>query len=147
MAYNRDITADDKVFFDTDRALSYTIAAGDPTTAELEANDYVPVDVTGFSFAWVLKATAASDTALIEKTTAAGGITITGTYNVNPVTNTQRVRVQIEDEDTYGPDPTPAIIVAAPATYHYALKRLDAGAETIYVWGKFRLLLAAAWEG
>jgi hypothetical protein len=146
VAYQRDITADDKVFFDTDQALSYTIASGNPTAAQLAANAYVPADVTGFSFAWVLKATPDASTALITKTTAAGGITITGVYNVAPLVNTQRVRVQLEDEDTYGPDPTPAIIVAAPGTYHYALKRLNAGAETIYVWGKFRLLLAAAWE-
>lgn len=145
MAYQRDITEDDKVFYDTDQALEFIIADGDPTTEQLAAGDYVPIDISGYSLIWVLKRKATSEVALIEKRTAGGGISITGTWDADPTANTQRVRVLIDDTDTYGPEVSPVQIVA-PGTYAHALKRLDTGAETIYTWGSFELILAAAWE-
>lgn len=145
MAYNRDITADDQVFYDTDKVLRYTVYEGNPTAAEILAGTAVLQDVAGWSLAWTLRKTAKAAAALIEKSTADGSITITGTFNLDPDVNTQRVLVAIEDTDTYGPEGAPVQIVK-PGSYEYALKRLDPGSETVLAWGTFELMQAAAWE-
>lgn len=145
MAYQRDITDADQIFYDTDRALVYTVAEGNPTTEDFASNAYIPADVSAYDLTWVLKKTAKSAVVLIEKSTTNGGLTVTGTYDADPVTNTQRVRVLIQDTDFYGPELDPVPIVP-PGVYQYALKRLDAGAETILAWGSFEIILAAAWE-
>lgn len=147
MAYNRDITADDKVFFDTDRTLVYTVYAGDPTAAQIAAGTAVPLNVAGFTVAWVLRKTPTSAVPLIEKTNegSPSDISITGVYNVSPLINTQRIEVILRDYDTYDPTGSPTVEVKA-GNYHYALKRLDTDAEAILAWGRFRLLRAAAWE-
>lgn len=145
MAYHRDITADDKVFFDTDRTLRYAVYEGDPTAEQIAAGTAVPKDVAAMDLAWVLRKKVNSiDPPLIEKTLSAG-ISITGIFNVDPTVNTQRVQVQLDDTDTYDPDASPPVEIKA-GTYVYALKRLDAGAETILAEGSFTLLRAAAWE-
>lgn len=136
MAIQRDITADDGVFFDTDVVLKFAITSGDPA---------VPVDVATWTFAWVLrKKVDSADPAIIEKTTGAG-ITVTGTYDADPEVNTQRVEVEIEDTDTYDPDGSPVVLVKA-GDYVHALKRIDDGVESVLTFGKFKLLRAAAWE-
>lgn len=146
MAYERDITADDKVFFDTTRTLKYTVYAGNPTAAEITAGTAVPLDVAGFTLAWVLRKKTNSAVALIEKTNegSPSDISITGTYNVDPDINTQLIEVILRDYDTYDPTGSPPVEVKA-GNYHYALKRLDEP-EDILAWGRFRLLRAAAWE-
>lgn len=146
MAYERDITAEDQVFFDTDRVLRYAVFQGNPTAEEIAAGDAVPEDITGWSLAWTLRRTPKSQTALIEKATGGSGITITGSYNVDPSINTQRVEVLIEDTDTYDPDASPEVNVKPSTSYAYALKRTDDGAESILAFGAFTLLQAAAWE-
>lgn len=145
MAYNRDITADDQMFYDTDRVLRYQVFQGSPTLEEVLANTAIPDDVTGWSLVWVLRRSAKATAILIEKSTAGGGITITGVYDADPLANTQRVLVAIDDTDTYGPVVDPVEIVK-PGVYEYALKRLDPGSETILAWGSFELIQAAAWE-
>jgi hypothetical protein len=83
------------------------------------------LDVTGFTLAYVLrKGNSDADPALIAKTTASG-ITITGVFNATPASNTQRVLVAIEDIDTDD---------LKPGSYQHALKRTDAGAETILMY-------------
>jgi hypothetical protein len=145
MAYQRDITADDKVYFDTDRLLRYSVYDGDPTAEEIAAGTATPLDVTGWDLAWVLrKKTNSADPPLIEKTVGAG-ITITGTFNSDPDINTQRIEVLLADSDTYDPAASPPVEIKA-GSYVYALKRIDAGSETILAEGKFTLLRAAAWE-
>jgi hypothetical protein len=146
MAYNRDITTDDRVFYDTDQTISYTVYQGEPTAAQIAANTAVPQNVAGWSMAWVLRKAGSTVAAVIEKTTGGGGITITGTYNVDPTVNTQRVLVLIEDTDTYGPEEEPVQIVNPNSDYEYALKRTDDGSETILAYGTFALLRSAAWE-
>lgn len=148
MAYERDITADDQVFYDTDRLLRYTIYRGDPTAADIAAGDAIPQDVSGWSLAWVLRKKAKSpDPPLISKSNVDSppSIAIVGTYDADPVVNTQRVEVTIEDTDTYDPDASPVLEIK-PGTYVYALKRIDDGSETILAYGSFTLLQAAAWE-
>lgn len=145
MAYQRNITADDKVYFDTDRLLRYTVYAGDPTAEEITAETATPEDVTGWDLAWVLrKKPNSADPPLIEKTLS-DGITISGVFDSDPSANTQRVEVLLADTDTYDPDASPPLEIKA-GTYVYALKRLDPGSETILAEGTFTLLRAAAWE-
>lgn len=144
MAYNRDITAADQVFYDTDRLLRYTIYQGGSTAAEIAAGTAIPEDVTGWALTWVLKKKV-DGAALIEKATSGSGIVISGVYDADPSVNTQRVEVTIDDTDTYDPDASPEIEIR-PGDYVYALKRTDAGGETILAYGKFKLLQAAAWE-
>lgn len=121
-------------------------AAGFLTPAELTvaitAGTAVPVDVSGFSFAWLLRTgDKATGDPLLEKSTAAG-ISIVGTYDADPAVNTQCVRVQLEDTDTAAADGSAVVI--EPGGYRYSLKRMDAGAETIYARGKFKLSEATA---
>jgi hypothetical protein len=81
------------------------------------------VDVSGYALQYILrKGNSDSDPALITKATGGSGITITGSFNATPASNTQRVLVAIEDSDTSG---------LKPGSYQHALKRTDAGAETI----------------
>lgn len=147
MPYNLDITAEDKVFFDTDQPVVFTIYAGNPTAAQVAAGTAVPLDVAGFTLAFVVRKKPDSAVALIEKTNegSPSDISITGTYNVSPLINTQRIEVLLHDYDTYDPSASPAVEIKA-GNYHYALKRIDANAEKILTWGRFRLLRAAAWE-
>lgn len=152
MAYQRDITAADKVFFDTDRILSYEIFARELTLAEqvaLESGDDVDApmqDVAGWELAWTLRKAPKTATALIDKASGGGGITVVGVFNVSRSLNTQRVEVLVEDTDTYDPDVSPEVYVKPSTTYAYALKRTDEGQEGILAWGGFTLMQAAAWE-
>lgn len=150
MSLERDLgfTAADRVFYDTDKLLIYTIWQGEPTQAQIDAGQAVPEDVTGWDLAWVMRAKPSSpDPPLIEKFSAGSpaDIAITGVYNVSPGSNTQRVEVTLHDTDTYDPDASPAVNLK-PKIYHYALKRLNDGAETILAFGKLKLSQAAAWE-
>lgn len=145
MAYRRDITADDKVFYDTDNILKFRVWSGDPTAAEIAANTATPQDVTGWTMSWTLRKKAkTADPPLIYKTTSSG-IAITGVFNADPLVNTQRVEVTIEDTDTYDVSVSPNVIIKA-GMYEHALKRTDTGSEGILTWGTFKLLQAAAWE-
>ncbi len=147
MAYLRNITSADEVFFDTDVVLSFTIYDGNPTTAEITAGTATPIDVATWDLEWMLRKKVNSvDPPLILKTTGSpGGIQVTGTFNASPSLNTQRVEVTIEDEDTYGPESAPVVIVKE-GDYVHSLKRIDPGVETILTYGSFKLLRAAAWE-
>lgn len=146
MSYLRDITADDRVFYDTDRILRYTIYEADSTDEAIAAGTAVPLDVSGWSLAWQLRKKAKDLDALIDKNTGSpGGIAIVGIFNADPDVNTQRIEVTIEDTDTYDPDVDP-VVNLKPGSYVYALKRTDPGAEDILAFGSFTLLQAAAWE-
>lgn len=149
MAYRRDITEEDKIFYDTDNILNYTVYQGDPTAEEIEAGTAVPQDVSGWTLGWFFrKKTGTADPPLIYKSNTgspADGIAIIGAYNVSPSLNTQRVQVTLGERDTYDPLASPAVVIR-PGDYNYSLKRLDEGSNTILAWGKFKLIQAAAWE-
>lgn len=146
MPYQRNITSADKIFYDTDQILRYTIYAPGATDAQIAAGTAIPQDVTGWSMSWTLRRkTGSPDPPLILKTTSGGGITITGVFNSDPLLNTQRVDVLIEDKDTYDTSVNP-IVNIEPGMYQYALKRTDTANETILAWGSFELLQAAGWE-
>jgi hypothetical protein len=131
MAIHRDITRKDQVFIDTDRILRNKVWKGNPTQAQIDANQAVPEDVTGWTLSWVLSEV--GGVALVSKATGSG-ISITGVYNVDPTLNTQRVDVLLEDTDT---------VALARGTYIYKLKRTDPGEETVLAFGTFELLEAA----
>lgn len=120
--------------------------AGFLTPEELEtaiaAATAVLLDVSGFTFEWILRTSdKATGDPLLEKTSGAG-ISIVGTYHADPDVNTQRVRVQLDDTDTATADGSSVTLAAG--NYRYALKRTDAGSETIYARGKFKLSEATA---
>lgn len=147
MAYKRDLTADDQIFYDADRVLRYAVYQGNPTAAEVAAGTAIPENVAGWECSWTLRRTV-DGAVLIQKTTGSG-ITISGTYNASALLNTQRIEVFLEDTDTYtaGAQPEdPPVVDIAPGNYVYALKRLDAGAETPLAYGKLKLLKTAGWE-
>jgi hypothetical protein len=92
---------------------------GEDKTVEFEILDTrgLPVDITGWSLRLVVKSQA--NTILIDK-----NATITGTYNVDRVLNTQLAVVTLTDDDLSIDD----------GTHQYSLKRTDAGSETVLVY-------------
>lgn len=144
MAYIRNITSDDQVFYDTDNFLDFTVYQGNPTAEQIEAGDVIPEDISAYELTWVLKKKAKDTLELITKTIG-DGIEILGDYDPDPAINTQIARVTLKDTDTYDPDVSPEVNIK-PGTYVHALKRTDEDNETVYTVGTFTLLQAAAWE-
>ena len=128
MAIERNITSTDGWFTGTDKKLVFAVYKADKVT---------PEDVTIWDMSWMVKRffTTLDADALVKKTTALGSLTITGVYNVDPVTNTQRVRCTVTDEDI-------AVLKAVPVKYYHELKRTEAGSEEILVYGTLELIQA-----
>jgi hypothetical protein len=74
------------------------------------------------------------DRVVLTRTTGGSTITITGSFNADPDTNTQRVNVLVEDTDTDN---------MQPGRYYYVLRRTDAGNETVLAYGDIDLKKAA----
>ena len=104
-------------FVGEDKAIPFEIYTDDEVTIQ---------DVTGFTMRWVLRKRKDDDAILLDKTTAGATITITGSYNADPDTNTQRVNVIIADTDTEH---------FQPGRYYHTLKRTDAGFATVLSYG------------
>lgn len=131
MATESNIDKDDNVFIGEDKTLSFTV---------LDA-DGVPMDISGWALAFIVRSKDTSTgTPVLTKTTSSG-ITITGTYNATPASNTQRAVVSLVDTDTAENDGT---VIIKPAKYRYSLKRTDSGSETILAFGNFVLREATA---
>lgn len=107
--------------------------AGNPTIVS-----GTPVDVSAWSLVWILRSSQKAAAALLTKTSGSG-IAITGTYDADRSTNTQRVIVTLDDLDTYDDTDPDAVVELAPRVYAYSLKRTDAGSETVLVWGNLPL--------
>jgi hypothetical protein len=92
------------------------------------ADETVSIDIAGWGLSWIIKrrASDSNGNAILRKTTGAG-IAITGTFDANPVTNTQRATVSVADTDTEAKD---------PGLYLWELKRTDANQETILAYGR-----------
>jgi len=112
-------------FVGEDKAIPFEIYTDDEVTIQ---------DVTGFTMRWVLRKRKDDDAILLDKTTAGATITITGSYNADPDTNTQRVNVIIADTDTEH---------FQPGRYYHTLKRTDAGLATVLSYGDAHLKKAA----
>ncbi len=125
MAREQHIGASDEWFIGEDKVFAFEIYSADKATIE---------DVSGWALAWVLRQQGESDAVRLTKTTGAATITITGSFNATPATNTQRVNVIIADTDTDN---------LQPGTYLHALKRTTDGSETILSYGTATLKKAA----
>lgn len=104
-----------EIFRGEDKILSVTVDDGETPA--------VAVNITGWTLSFTLRETTGSATALLTKTTASG-ITIT-----DPTAGV--FQVSIEDVDT---------IALTPGKYAYDVKRMDAGAEAVLVYGTLTLL-------
>lgn len=119
-----------ELFTGTDRLLDVTVRTFDQTKVD-GIGDTVK-DITGWALSFVLKRRKgdADVDALLTKTTAGGGVTIAGTFNADPLVNSQRLTVAIADSDTDA---------LTPGLAHYEVKRTDAGLEVVLVYGTCRL--------
>lgn len=125
MARQQHLGASDDWFIGEDKTLAFEIYSSDEATIQ---------DVSGWAISWVLRKMGDSNAVVITKTTGESTVTITGSYNATPATNTQRVNVLITDDDTDN---------LQPGTYEHALKRTTAGNETILSYGMAELKKAA----
>lgn len=110
---------------------------GEDKTLEFEIYDSTGAaiqDVSGWAIQWVMRKVFDGNAIVISKTTGAGTITITGSYNSDPDVNTQRVAVAITDDDTDN---------LQPGQYEHALKRTTSGSETVLSYGQVHLKKAA----
>jgi hypothetical protein len=103
------------MFRGEDKVLSVTVDNG--------ATPPVAVNITGWTLSFTLRLTAGDATALVTKTTASG-ISLTA-----PLTGV--LQVLLEDVDT---------VALSPGKYAYDVKRMDAGAEAVLVYGTLTLL-------
>src|SRR5574338_326092 len=126
MALVQNITSDDLVFIGTDLTLRCRYKDGE-----------APPNVSGWALSWMLKRRKSDgdDEAIITKTSNAGGISVSGTYNADPDLNEQRIYVAIADEDTAAVG-SPAGPIN-PGSYRHELKRTDEGLETVLLEGSF----------
>lgn len=87
------------------------------------------INILGWALSWMVKRhkDQADNAALLTKTTAGGAIVIAGTFNATPSVNTQRATLTVPDDDTDTEVPE--------GTYHWELKRTDAGFETVLAYG------------
>jgi hypothetical protein len=146
----------DRIYVGEDKTLAFFVFAAGTSQAQAEAfvkvkrgtataaettlaGTAVMLDVSGYAMSWVLrKGDKTADPALLTKSTGAGTITITGVFNASSTLNTQQVNVALYDTDTAAADGSSVVI--PPKTYRYALKRTDAGSETMLTVGDFELL-------
>lgn len=112
-----DIVEADRFYTNADYEINCYVKQSDETTAQ---------DVSGWAFSWMMKKreSDADADAVVEKTTAGGGISIEDGPDGH-------VRVLIEDDDTQG---------VRAGVYVHELKRIDAGLEAPVIKGMVVLL-------
>ena len=125
MAREQHIGGTEDWFIGEDKTLKFEIY--DSTEEQI-------TDVSSYAMAFYLRQHGGPDTRLLTKTTGASTITVTGSHNADPDTNTQRTNVLIEDTDTDN---------LQPGLYTYALWRTDSGNETVLAYGTAVLKKAA----
>lgn len=148
-------TPEDRLFLGDNIDLEFEILQddGEPVYLDaLDANgnlqpnpDKLPQDVSGWDFAFYvrLKDTSA-DPPLLELRSDVSplGISITGTFNADRATNTQRVLVTLDDTDTDSNSSFPQ----KKKTYRHSLKRMNDDFEKVLVRGNLVLLKATTPE-
>lgn len=98
---------------------------------EIYSSDEATIqDVTGWSCSWTLRRVQGDDEILLTKTTGGSGITITGSYNATPATNTQRISVAVTSGNTTN---------LQPGLYWHCLRRTDSSSETVLSYGDVTL--------
>jgi hypothetical protein len=126
MARLQHIGASEDWFIGEDKTLAFEVYDG---SAESTIKD-----VTGFAIEFKMRLRTDGDRVVLTRTTGGSTITITGSFNADPDTNTQRVNVLVEDTDTDN---------MQPGRYYYVLRRTDAGNETVLAYGDIDLKKAA----
>jgi len=121
MARQQNLGESAEWFVGEDKTLPFEIYSDDEATIQ---------NVTGFAMHWVLRTRKDDDAILLDKSTGEATITISGSYNADPDTNTQRVNVIIADTDTEH---------FQPGRYYHTLKRTDAGLATVLSYGDVHL--------
>lgn len=121
MAREQHIGGSDHWFIGEDKTLPFEIY--DSTEEQIQ-------NVTGYAIGFYLRKILEGDPLVFSKTTGASTITITGSYNADPDTNTQRINVLITDDDTDN---------LQPGQYQYSLWRTDSGSETVLAYGTVEL--------
>jgi hypothetical protein len=124
MARLQHIGASQDWFIGEDKTLAFEIYTSDEATIQ---------DVSAFAMAFYLREVLESDRKVLTCTTGASTITVTGSHNADPDTNTQRTNVIVADTDTDH---------LRPGKYQYWLWRTDAGNETVLAHGTAELLPA-----
>jgi hypothetical protein len=101
-----------------------TLFVGEDKTLRFEIldDDDIPVDITGWTIALVVKRAVSDTSAMIS-----GTATISGVYNASRSLNTQRASVVLTDTQ----------MSVDEAKYRYSVKRTDDGGETILLHGMF----------
>jgi len=115
------------LFTGEDKSVRFTIYQSGTTRAQIAAGTALIQDTASFALSWTVKKKATDDRAVIQKTTAAGGIAIVGVYNADPAINTQYPVATVTDDDLDG--------VIGGVLYRHELKRMDAGSETVLSYG------------
>lgn len=139
MALETNFDADDHLFVGEDKHL---IIGGGPN---VDGNSYhilehpgsgssAVVNVAAFAMELAIRETPDAAAAVVTITTGGGDITVAGSYNVLQASNTQYVDAFLSDTNTLLLD---AEFAAGETekTFHWALKRTDAGLETVIAFG------------
>lgn len=119
MARETQIGGDGKLFVGEDKRFKLLLVD----------EDEIPVDMAGMTLSLVI-ATSDTKPALFTKTG-----TVTGTYNVDPLVNTQFAFALLTDDE---------MDTLRGKTYRYSWKRYDAGFDTIVAYGDFVVEKATA---
>jgi hypothetical protein len=123
VAIQRNVTRTDNVFTGEDKLLIFKIYQSDSVT---------PQNITGMGLSWMLKRNKYdSDLAAKVAKTIGNGISITGTFNADPLINTQQVEVTLSDDDT--------ALLSSTIVYYHELKRTDGNVEAVLTYGTFAL--------
>lgn len=85
------------------------------------------VNVSGFAMTCEVRTALDAASPVFTLTTSGGEITVGGVFNASQALNTQYVDIFISD--------TNSLLLVPPGTYYWALKRMDAGLETIIAFG------------
>lgn len=117
MAREQNIGAADDWFIGEDKTIPFEIYSSDEATIE---------DISTFALAFYLRQIGGPDKRVLTCTTGASTITITGSFNTDPDTNTQRANVIVADTDTDN---------LLPGKYSFSLWRTDDGNETVLAYG------------
>jgi hypothetical protein len=121
---------------DLDHEIEIILASStvDPVTgAPLPRAAWIPIDVTGVVFRYVLRRERNSpDPPLIDI-----ACTVVGIYNANVLLNTQRVRARLTDDHT-----AVAVLGDLGGLFWYSFKRTTDGAERIVMFGQKRFARA-----
>lgn len=136
MSVTQNIGADKKWFIGEDKILEFEPLMDDGKAID-DATKGVE-DVSTWALAFWLSKKVTDETPIFEKRVGTG-ISVVGIYNASRASNTQRIRVVIEDTDTES-----ATFVLKAGTYPYAVKRILAGGDAILVDGTAVLQKAAA---